>query len=153
VSTPPVERKLAAIFAADIAGYSRLMAHDEVGTLPRPKAYRLIIDGPIATHRGRIFNTAGDSVVADFASAVGAVACAVAVQRDHDARTQRCPGRWFTDAGGLMSYRVSWPDLNRRGGADITQILKGANPGDIPFYQASRFEFVIQHEKRPRNSA
>ncbi len=75
-----VERKLAAIFAADIAGYSRLMAHDEVGTLARLKACRAIIDGLIAAHRGRIFNTAGDSVVADFASAVGAVQCAVAVQ-------------------------------------------------------------------------
>jgi adenylate cyclase len=76
----PVERKLAAIFAADIAGYSRLMARDEVGTLTRLKARRAIIDELIASHRGRIFNTAGDSVVADFASAVDAVQCAVAVQ-------------------------------------------------------------------------
>jgi adenylate cyclase len=76
----PVERKLAAIFAADIAGYSRLMARDEVGTLARLKACRVIIDELIASHRGRIFNTAGDSVVADFASAVDAVQCAVAVQ-------------------------------------------------------------------------
>ena len=76
----PVERKLAAIFAADIAGYSRLMARDEVGTLARLKACRTIIDGLIESHRGRIFNTAGDSVVADFASAVDAVQCAVAVQ-------------------------------------------------------------------------
>ena len=76
----PVERKLTAIFAADIAGYSRLMARDEVGTLARLKACRAIIDELIASHRGRIFNTAGDSVVADFASAVDAVQCAVAVQ-------------------------------------------------------------------------
>ena len=76
----PVERKLAAIFAADIAGYSRLMARDEVDTLSRLKACRVIINGLIASHRGRIFNTAGDSVVADFASAVDAVQCAVAVQ-------------------------------------------------------------------------
>ena len=76
----PVERKLAAIFAADIAGYSRLMARDELGTLTRLKACRAIIDDLITTHRGRIFNTAGDSVVADFASAVDAVQCAVAVQ-------------------------------------------------------------------------
>jgi adenylate cyclase len=75
-----VERKLAAIFAADIAGYSRLMAGDEIGTLGRLKACRAIIDELIAAHRGRIFNTAGDSVVADFASAVDAVQCAVAVQ-------------------------------------------------------------------------
>ncbi len=76
----PVERKLAAIFAADIAGYSRLMGADEAGTVARLKASRAIIDRLIAGHRGRIFNTAGDSVVADFASAVDAVQCAVAVQ-------------------------------------------------------------------------
>lgn len=76
----PVERKIAAIFAADIAGYSRLMARDEVGTLARLKVCRAIIDGLIASHRGRIFNTAGDSIVSDFASAVDAVQCAVAVQ-------------------------------------------------------------------------
>ena len=85
----PVARKLAAIFAADIAGYSRLMARDEVGTLARLKACRAVIDGLVASHRGRIFNTAGDSVVADFASAVDAVQCAVAVQEaiatDHPA--------------------------------------------------------------------
>jgi adenylate cyclase len=80
VPVQPVERKLAAIFAADIAGYSRLMARDEVGTLARLRAWRTIIDRLIASHRGRIFNTAGDSVVADFASAVDAVQCAVAVQ-------------------------------------------------------------------------
>src|SRR5690348_12608912 len=75
-----VERKLAAIFAADVVGYSRLMGRDEVGTLRTLTAYRLIIDRLIASHRGRIFNTAGDSLIADFASAVDAVQCAVAVQ-------------------------------------------------------------------------
>jgi adenylate cyclase len=80
VPVHPIERKLAAIFAADIAGYSRLMGRDEVGTLARLKAYRFIVDGLIASHRGRIFNTAGDSVVADFASAVDAVQCAAVVQ-------------------------------------------------------------------------
>ena len=75
-----VERKLTAILATDVAGYSRLMGADEVGTLQRLTACRAILDALIAAHRGRIFNTAGDSVVADFASAVDAVKCAVAVQ-------------------------------------------------------------------------
>jgi adenylate cyclase len=75
-----VERKLAAIFAADVEGYSRLMGLDEVGTLRTLTAYRVIIDRLIGSHRGRIFNTAGDSLVADFASAVDAVQCAVEVQ-------------------------------------------------------------------------
>src|SRR5258707_9558302 len=75
-----VERKLSAIFAADVEGYSRLMGRDEVGTLRTLTAYRVIIDRLIASHRGRIFTTAGDSVLADFGSAVDAVQCAVAVQ-------------------------------------------------------------------------
>src|SRR6202030_4120830 len=75
-----VERKLSAIFAADVEGYSRLMGRDEVGTLRTLTAYRAIIDRLIASHRGRIFTTAGDSVLADFASAVDAVECALAVQ-------------------------------------------------------------------------
>jgi adenylate cyclase len=75
-----VERKLAAIFAADVESYSRLMGLDEVGTLRTLTAYRVITDRLIASHRGRIFNTAGDSLVADFASAVDALQCAVEVQ-------------------------------------------------------------------------
>jgi len=89
VPEKPVERKLAAIFAADIAGYSRLMAHDETGTLARLKACRAIVDRLIAAHHGRIFNTAGNSVVADFASAVDAVECAVAVQDDRGTERRR----------------------------------------------------------------
>jgi class 3 adenylate cyclase len=73
-----VERKLAAIFAADVEGYSRLMGLDEVGTLRTLNRYRAIIDPLIASHRGRIFNTAGDSLIADFASTVDAVQCACA---------------------------------------------------------------------------
>jgi adenylate cyclase len=73
-------RKLAAILAADVAGYSQLMGQDEVGTLRRLTTCRAILDEYIAAHRGRIFGSAGDSVVADFVSAVDAVQCAVAVQ-------------------------------------------------------------------------
>jgi len=80
VEAHSVERKLAAIFAADVAGYSALMGRNEVGTLRTLTAYRVIIDRLIAAHRGRIFNTAGDSLVADFGSAVDAVQCAVEVQ-------------------------------------------------------------------------
>jgi adenylate cyclase len=73
-------RKLAAIFAADVEGYSRLMGQDEIGTLRRLTACRAILDERIAAHRGRIFGSAGDSVIADFASAIDAVQCSVAVQ-------------------------------------------------------------------------
>jgi class 3 adenylate cyclase len=73
-------RKLAVIFAANLAAYSRLMEQDEVGALRRLTASRAILDGHIAVHRGRIVGSAADSVVADFASAADAVQCAVAVQ-------------------------------------------------------------------------
>src|SRR4028118_1505430 len=78
--TERVERKLAAIFCADVAGYSRLMHADEVQTLRTLTANRAIMDGLIAQHGGRIANTAGDSVLAEFPSVVDAVECAVAVQ-------------------------------------------------------------------------
>src|SRR5215211_6788612 len=76
----PIERKLAAIFAADVAGYSRLMGQDEVATLRTLAAHRAIMDRLIGEHRGRIANTAGDSVLAEFPSVVDAVKCAVEVQ-------------------------------------------------------------------------
>jgi adenylate cyclase len=95
-----VERKLAAIFAADVEGYSRLMGRDEVGTLRTLTAYRAIVDRLIASHRGRIFNTAGDSLVADFVSAVDAVQCAVEVQ---DAIAKENADR---PAGGQMRFRI-----------------------------------------------
>ena len=75
-----VERRLAAIFAADVAGYSRLMERDEVGTLRTLAAHRGVMDQLIGEHGGRIANTAGDSVLAEFPSVVEAVQCAVAVQ-------------------------------------------------------------------------
>ena len=77
----PISRRLAAILAADVAGYSRLMAADEEGTLRTLAAYRCTIGELIAEHGGRIFGTAGDSVIADFSSPVQAVRSAVAIQR------------------------------------------------------------------------
>jgi len=75
-----VSRKLVAVFAADVEGYSRLMGADEVGTLKGLTERRAILDGLIGEHRGRIANTAGDSVLAEFGSAVDAVQCAVEAQ-------------------------------------------------------------------------
>src|SRR5262245_25488931 len=75
-----VSRKLVAVFAADVEGYSRLMGAVEVGTLKGLTARRAILDGLIGDHRGRIANTAGDSVLAEFGSAVDAVQCAVEAQ-------------------------------------------------------------------------
>jgi adenylate cyclase len=75
-----VSRRLVAVFAADVEGYSRLMGIDEVGTLKGLTERRTILDRLIGEHRGRIANTAGDSVLAEFGSAVDAVQCAVEAQ-------------------------------------------------------------------------
>src|SRR5215210_5307422 len=88
-------RRLAAILAADVAGYSRLMAADEVGTLEALKAVRReVVDPAIAEHNGRIVKTTGDGMLVEFASAVDAVTCAMAVQENMAAR------------GGNLAFRI-----------------------------------------------
>src|SRR5216683_3146322 len=77
-----VERRMAAILAADVVGYSRLMGVDEEGTLAELKAHRAaLIDPKVAAHRGRIVKTTGDGLLVEFPSVVDAVRCAVEIQR------------------------------------------------------------------------
>jgi len=80
VAALSVERRLAAILSADVVGYSRLMGADEEGTLRALHACRAVIDHEITRHHGRVFGSAGDSVIAEFPSAVEAVRCAIAIQ-------------------------------------------------------------------------
>lgn len=82
LEAPRLERRLVAILAADVEGFSRHMERDEVETLATLSDLRLIFDGLIAGHRGRITNTAGDSVLAEFQSVVDALDCAVKVQQE-----------------------------------------------------------------------
>ena len=78
-----VERRLAAVLAADVAGYSRLMGRDEERTLTQLKSFRnTVVDPGIAAHRGRIVKTTGDGMLVEFASAVDAARCAVQLQRE-----------------------------------------------------------------------
>jgi adenylate cyclase len=82
MSEERVERRLAAILAGDVAGYSRLMGVDEEGTLASLKGHRrAVVDPKIAEHRGRIVKTTGDGILVEFASIVDAVRCAVDIQR------------------------------------------------------------------------
>jgi class 3 adenylate cyclase/pimeloyl-ACP methyl ester carboxylesterase len=103
-----VQRRLAAILAADVVAYSRLMQADEVGTLEALKAHRReLIDPVIADHRGRIVKTTGDGALVEFASVVDAVGCAVAIQR------------------GMMSRNVNLAE-------DVRIVFRiGINVGDI----------------------
>ncbi len=87
-------RRIAAILAADVAGYSRLVGDDEEGTLARLRALRReLIDPEIGAHRGRIVKTTGDGLLVEFASTVDAVRCAVAVQRGMAATAADPPER------------------------------------------------------------
>jgi TolB-like protein len=92
MAKPHVERRLAAILAADVAGYSRLMGAEEEGTLAALKAYRReIIDPKITEHRGRIVRIIGDGLLVEFASVIAAVRWAVEVQREMDERNAGLP--------------------------------------------------------------
>ncbi len=86
-----VKRKLTVILAADVEGYSRLMGVDEEATHKTLRAYRDIIDGLIARHDGRIFGSAGDSVVAEFASPVETVRSAISIQEELRVRNTELP--------------------------------------------------------------
>lgn len=129
-----VERRLAAILAADVAGYSRLMSHDEVETLRTLTGHREVMDRLIAEHGGRIANTAGDSVLAEFPSAVEAVQCAIAIQEALTQATQEMP------MGQRLQFRIGVHvgDVMVQGGdllgdgVNIAARLEGlADPGGI----------------------
>jgi adenylate cyclase len=164
VDTQVVERKLAVIFAADVAEYSRLMGQDEVGTLRRLQANRAILDPLIAAHHGRIFNTAGDSVMADFASPVDAVECAVAFQKaiTHE-NAARPPGEQMRFRIGVHLGDVIVEGENLFGdGVNIAARLEAlAEPGGICLSGAVRDQigtrlpvaFVPLGEQRVKNIA
>ena len=86
-----VERKLAAIFSADVKGYSRLMGEDEVATIRTLTAYREVMSTFIRQYRGRVLDSPGDNLLAEFASVVDAVQCAVETQRELTARNADLP--------------------------------------------------------------
>src|SRR3974390_1141004 len=126
-----MKRKIAAIFAADVAGYSRLSAEDEEETLRRLASYRAVMDDFIARAGGRIFNTAGDAVLAEFPSAVEAVRCAIDIQESLRTRNMAYP------PSRQMSFRIGitiGDGVERDGdllgdGVNIAARLEGRAPG------------------------
>src|SRR5271155_4202057 len=84
-------RKLATILSADVAEFSRLMGEDEEGTLKTFRGHKKVFEALVAQHRGRIFNTAGDAILAEFASAVEAVRCATDIQSALRTRNDQLP--------------------------------------------------------------
>ena len=88
---PGMTRKLAAILSADVVGYSRLMGEDEEATIHTLKLYRGIIDTVVQQHRGRVVDSPGDNLLAEFPSVLEAVQCAVAIQQEINARNMELP--------------------------------------------------------------
>jgi class 3 adenylate cyclase len=145
LATGRVERRLAAILAADVAGYSRLMGEDEEGTLARLKAlWRELADPKIKEHRGRIVKTTGDGLLLEFASVVDAVRCAVEVRQasareptqhvgelDHGRRPRSQPGHQLIENVFELRGRAShWCSLSRN--------LIGPRPRKMPLLLSER---------------
>lgn len=129
-----MKRKIAAILAADVVGYSRLIAEDEEEALRRLASYRAVIDDFIAKANGRIFNTAGDAVLAEFSSAVEAVRCAIDVQESLRTRNMAYPpSRQMSFRIGITIGDVVERDGDLLGdGVNIAARLEGlAAPGGI----------------------
>jgi adenylate cyclase len=153
---PPerIERKLAAILAADVAGYSRLMGADEEGTLARLKACRReLMDPEIAEHRGRVVKTTGDGILIEFPSVVDAVRCAMDVQRGMAERNadvtneQRIEFRVGINLGDIM---IDAEDIHGDGVNIAARLESIAEPGGICIsdssYQQVRDKLTIHFE-------
>ena len=115
MSSPDTARKLTTILAADVVGYGRIMAENEEGALEILRAYRSVFETFVTKHDGRIFNTGGDAILAEFGSAVEAVRCAVSIQEELATRNAQ-----------LAENRQMWFRI-------------GINVGDVIFEQGDLF--------------
>ena len=129
MSERKVERRLAAILAADVVGYSRLVGEDEEGTLERLKVLRRTVADPkIKEHRGRVVRTMGDGLLVEFASVVDAVRCAVEIQREMALRNADLP------ADRRIEFRIgiNLGDIIKDG-REITVMASTSPPASKPW--------------------
>ncbi|MGY8680882.1 adenylate/guanylate cyclase domain-containing protein [Bradyrhizobium sp. UFLA05-153] len=142
MDAPGPERRLAAVLAADMVGYSRLMEADEAGTLARLKTHRIeLIDPVISRNRGRIIKTTGDGLLVEFHSVVDAVLCAAEVQRRMGRRNADvAPGRWiqFRIGINLGDVIVDQNDIFGDGVNVAARLEALAEPGGICISSAVR---------------
>jgi adenylate cyclase len=167
VITPRVERRLAAIMASDVVGYSRLMGADEEGTLARLKERNHeLIEPKIAEYRGHIVKTAGDGMLVEFVSPVEAVRCAVDIQRGMAARNANLPpdqritlrmalnlGDVIAESGDLFGDSVNvvarLQALAEPGGIAISRVMRDSVRDKLPFIFADTGEHEVKNIARP----
>jgi class 3 adenylate cyclase len=131
---PPIERRLATILMADVADYSRMMGENEERTVQVFRGHRQVFDELLRLHRGRIFNTAGDAVLAEFSSAVEAVRCATEIQAALHTRNEHLPAEQrmlFRIGINLGDVIVQGGDLLGDGVNVAARIQSIAEPGGI----------------------
>src|SRR4051812_21828929 len=159
-----VERRLSAILAADVAGYSRLMGIDEVGTARNLREHRTVSDALIARHGGRIVKTTGDGLLLEFASVVDAVECAVAVQQVMEERNVGVPRELrmlFRIGINLGDILIEGDDILGDGVNIAARLESIAEPGGICLSAAAfdqvrekvKFGFADLGEQRLKNIA
>ena len=167
MATERVERRLAAILAADVAGYSRLMGEDEERTLAQLKAVRReVADPKIKEHQGRIVKTTGDGLLLEFASVVDAVRCAVEVQREIAERNANLPSdrriefRMGIHVGDIISDRrdiygdgvniaARLVALAEQGGICISRVVRDRIRDKLPYIFEDRGEQSIKNAAQP----
>jgi len=163
----PVERRLAAILAADVAGYSRLMGADEEGTHERLKAhFSQMVDPKIKEHRGRTVKNTGDGMLVEFPSVVDAVRCAVEVQRVMAARNSEVPtgrrievriwinlGDVIVEDGDIFGDGVNvaarLEALAELGGICISRVVRDQIRDKLPYPFEDRGEQSVKNIARP----
>src|SRR4029077_20564955 len=164
---PRTERKLAAILAADVVGYSRLMGADEEGTLAQLKGHRRqLVDPKIKQHHGRIVKTTGDGMLVEFASPIEAVRCAVEVQRGMVTRNADIPadkriifrvginlGDVIAEKGDLFGEGVNiaarLEDSSEPGGIAISRTVHDQIRDRLPIAFVDAGEHEVKNSHRP----
>ena len=141
-----IGRRLAAIVAADVAGYSRLMGLDEVGTARTLREHRKVTDALVAKHGGRLVKSTGDGVLLEFPSVVDAVECAVAVQAVMAKRNEEVPA----DRRMLFRIGVNLGDILIEGDDILGDGVPASPPTHQRFMTPPKNSSAIRIQQHPR---
>ncbi|UCC13389.1 MAG: adenylate/guanylate cyclase domain-containing protein [Gammaproteobacteria bacterium] len=161
-----MERRLAAILSADVAGYTKMMAQDEVATLETLDAYRSIMGGLVKQHGGRVVDMVGDNLLAEFPSAVDAVQCSLEIQRQLGAQNEDRPAetkmnfRIGVNVGDLIvvGERIVGDGVNIAarieaeappGGVAMSRAVLDQVEGKLPIHALDKGDFSLKNVKKP----